>query len=125
MQASNPDLDRERAVNAEIRENPTLHRFELALDGGAMALACNFIEDGRLILTHTEVPAEFSGRGIGTRLANGTFELMRRSGRKAVLKCPFMGHFLPPIRNMPMSSRDDAPARRRGRNARLDRFEER
>ena len=32
-------------------------------------------------------------RGIGTRLATGTFDLIRASGRKAVLKCSFMGHF--------------------------------
>ena len=80
-------------MNAEVRENPTLHRFELPLGGGAMAAAYYSMVDGHLVLTHTEVPEEFSGQGIGTRLAQGVFDLLRRSGRKAVLKCPFMGHF--------------------------------
>jgi predicted GNAT family acetyltransferase len=79
---------------ADVRENSALRRFELPIEGDAMALAYYIINDnGQLVLTHTEVPAEYSGQGIATQLAQGTFELLRRSGRKAVLKCPFMGHF--------------------------------
>ena len=80
-------------ADGEVRENPEKHRFELPIEGDAMALAYYAIEDGQLVLTHTEVPSEYSGQGIATRLAKGTFDLLRRSGRKAVLKCPFMGTF--------------------------------
>jgi hypothetical protein len=81
-------------MNTDIRENSSLRRFELPIEGEAMALAYYTINaDGQLVLTHTEVPAEYSGQGIATRLAQGTFALLRRSGRKAVLKCPFMDHF--------------------------------
>lgn len=80
-------------MDAEVKENAALHRFELPLDGEAMALAYYTLDNGQLVLTHTEVPSEFSGQGIATRLARGTFDLLRQSGRKAVLKCPFMGHF--------------------------------
>lgn len=81
-------------MHTDVRENSALRRFELPIEGDAMALAYYTIDDnGQLVLTHTEVPAEYSGQGIATRLAQGTFELLRRSGRKAVLKCPFMGHF--------------------------------
>jgi hypothetical protein len=80
-------------MDSEVRDNVTQHRFELPINGEAMALAYYRIEDGLVVLTHTEVPAEFSGQGIASRLARGIFELLRRSGRKAVLKCPFMGEF--------------------------------
>lgn len=80
-------------MDSEVRENTALHRFELPIKGDAMAAAYYSIVDGRVVLTHTEVPAEFSGQGIATRLAQGTFDLLRRSGRKAVLKCPFIGNF--------------------------------
>jgi predicted GNAT family acetyltransferase len=80
-------------MDSEVRENPEQHRFELQIDGGAIAAVYYRIEDGRLVLTHTEVPEEFSGQGIATRLVQGAFDLLRRSGRKAVLKCPFVGHF--------------------------------
>jgi predicted GNAT family acetyltransferase len=80
-------------MDTEVRENPERHRFELPIKGDAVAAAYYSLVDGHLVLTHTEVPQEFSGQGIATRLAQGTFDLLRRSGRKAVLKCPFMGHF--------------------------------
>jgi predicted GNAT family acetyltransferase len=80
-------------MKAQVRENPALNRFELPIEGQAVAAAYYRIEDGRLVLTHTEVPMEYSGQGIATRLATGTFQLLRKSGRKAALKCPFMGQF--------------------------------
>ena len=80
---------------SEVIENPERHRFELAIDGSEEIAAAYYrIDDnGNLVLTHTEVPSEFSGQGIGSRLARGTFDLIRASGRKAVLRCPFMAAF--------------------------------
>jgi predicted GNAT family acetyltransferase len=80
-------------MDSEVRDNAAQHRFELPINGEAMAVAYYRIVDGRVVLTHTEVPAEFFGQGIASRLARGIFELLRGSGRKAVLKCPFMGEF--------------------------------
>ena len=78
---------------SDIIDNPEQHRFELALGDDAIAAAYYQIEDGRVVLTHTEVPYEFSGQGIGSRLAQGVFDAIRASGRKAVLKCSFMTRF--------------------------------
>lgn len=76
-----------------VIDNPAEHRFELALGDDAIAAAYYRIDDGRVVLTHTEVPYEFSGQGIGTTLATGVFDAIRASGRKAVLKCSFMQRF--------------------------------
>jgi len=80
---------------SEVVENPGHHRFELAIDGSEEIAAAYYRidNDGHLILTHTEVPSEFSGQGIGSRLARGVFDMIRASGRKAVLRCPFMAAF--------------------------------
>jgi predicted GNAT family acetyltransferase len=81
-------------MNATVRENAQAHRFELPIADGQFAAAYYRLEGGLLVLVHTEVPTEFSGQGIASRLAAGTFELLRKTGRKAVLKCPFMsGYF--------------------------------
>ena len=72
-----------------VIDRPDLNRFELAVDGG-LALAYYRLDDNRVVLTHTEVPQELSGQGIGSRLAKGTFDLIRASGRKIVLRCSFM-----------------------------------
>lgn len=78
-----------------VTDNPAKHRFELRIDdsGGEIAAAYYQIEDDRLILTHTEVPQQFSGQGIGSQLARGVFDTIRASGRKAVLRCPFMAAY--------------------------------
>ena len=81
-------------MNAKVTENTHLRRFELPIADGVIATAYYRLEDGRVVLIHTEVPSEFSGQGIATRLAHGTFELLRKTGRKAIPKCPFMSRFL-------------------------------
>ena len=75
-------------------DNPAEHRFELAIVGSREIAAAYYQnEDGRLILTHTIVPQQFSGRGLGSQLARGVFGAIRASGRKAVLRCPFMAAY--------------------------------
>lgn len=78
-----------------VIDNPAQHRFELPIDGGEDDIAAVYyrIEDCNLILIHTEVPYQFSGYGIGSQLARGVFEAIRLTGRKAVLRCSFMGSY--------------------------------
>jgi predicted GNAT family acetyltransferase len=87
------EQSRSPAIKSEVRENPGQHRFERPIHDDAIAAAYYRDADGDVALIHTEVPTEFSGLGIATDLARGTFELLRRSGRKAILICPFMAHF--------------------------------
>ena len=73
----------------DVVENPGQNRFELTLDGGTALVA--YRRDGeRLVLVHTEVPSQLAGQGVGSRLAKGVFELLRASGRKAVVRCEFL-----------------------------------
>jgi predicted GNAT family acetyltransferase len=81
-------------MDAKVEENIQERRFELPIDDKIFAAAYYRIDNGRVVLIHTEVPAEFWGQGIASRLAQGTFELLRKTGRKAILKCPFMSRFL-------------------------------
>jgi predicted GNAT family acetyltransferase len=53
----------------------------LPISQGLVAAAYYRVEDDRVVLFHTEVPSEFTGRGIGSRLAQGIFDLLRASGR--------------------------------------------
>ena len=77
----------------DVVENAEHNRFELPLDGGTALVA--YRRDGeRLVLVHTEVPEEFGGQGIGSKLAKGVFELLRASGRKAVVRCEFLQGWL-------------------------------
>ncbi|MER8697790.1 GNAT family N-acetyltransferase [Mesorhizobium sp. M1273] len=80
-------------MDAQVVENVQQHRFELPIAGDMFAAAYYRLEGGKVALIHTEVPSEFSGQGIASQLAQGTFQLLRKTGRKAILKCPFMSRF--------------------------------
>jgi glutathione S-transferase len=80
-------------IDSAVKENAGQHRFERPIHDGSIAAAYYRDADGGLVFIHTEVPTAFSGQGIATDLARGTFDLLRQSKRKAILKCPFMVHF--------------------------------
>jgi predicted GNAT family acetyltransferase len=82
-------------MGGKVTENAAMHRFELPIEDGEGAIAAAYyrLEDGALVLTHTEVPFEYSGQGFGSKLACGVFDILRATGRKAVLRCPFMSAF--------------------------------
>jgi glutathione S-transferase len=86
-------LEREGTPSPAVRENAAKQRFERPINDTAIAAAYYNVNGGSLEFIHTEVPDEYSGHGIATELAYGTFDLLRASGRKAVLKCPFLVSF--------------------------------
>ncbi len=80
-------------MSGSVIDNPAQRRFELPV-AGATAIATYDVEGDVVVLLHTEVPRELSGQGVGSRLAQGVFELIRGSGRRAVTKCPFMAEWV-------------------------------
>ena len=63
------------------RDNPAMSRLKCPRRR-ALAVAYYKVEDGRVVLLHTEVPQELSGLGYGSRLAHGVFEALRRDGKE-------------------------------------------
>jgi uncharacterized protein len=76
-----------------VRNNVALQRFELDVDGHT-AVANYRLAPGVITFTHTEVPSELSGRGVGSTLVRGALELVRQQGLKVVSKCPFVSAFV-------------------------------
>lgn len=79
----------------EVRDNKGEGRFELELEGGRTA----YVEyeeagEGVLALTHTEVPAEFEGKGVGGALVKGVLEIVRGENLKIVPVCRFVSVYL-------------------------------
>jgi uncharacterized protein len=80
-------------VSNSVRNNTALHRFELDVDGHT-ALAHYQLSPPIITFTHTEVPTEFSDRGVGSALARGALEIVRGQGLKVVAQCPFICAFM-------------------------------
>jgi uncharacterized protein len=80
-------------MTGEVRNNAALGRYELDVEGHT-AVAYYRRSGGVVTFTHTEVPHELSGRGIGSRLARGALDAVRAEGLKVVAKCPFMAAYI-------------------------------
>jgi predicted GNAT family acetyltransferase len=77
----------------EIINNVSMGRYELPIADDAVAVAYYTVEDGRVVLRHTEVPNEYGGQGIGKRLAHAVFETLRGEGKRVIAKCAFMASY--------------------------------
>jgi uncharacterized protein len=77
----------------DITNNKTEHRFELAIDGH-VAMSYYEIADGVVTFTHTEVPPELGGKGIGSKLIKGALDQVRADGLKVIAMCPFVKAYL-------------------------------
>jgi hypothetical protein len=77
----------------DITNNKTEHRFELAVDGH-VAMSYYKIADGVVTFTHTEVPPELGGKGIGSKLIKGALDQVRADGLKVIAMCPFVKAYL-------------------------------
>ena len=71
-----------------VTDNQALSRFEYAA-GGHLAELTYRLRAGRLVLLHTETPAEFQGRGIGGALVSAAVDRAERDGLTVVPLCPF------------------------------------
>jgi hypothetical protein len=81
-----------------IRDNVEKDRFEVDLGDGTLAIAEYRLADGKIIFTHTEVPPEHEGKGIGSALIRFALDSARERGLQVVPICPFFAAY---IRNHP------------------------
>lgn len=81
-------------LSANVVDNPAMNRFELKLDEDEYAAVYYRLEDGRMIIVHTEVPFRFSGQGIASQIAQAALEQVRSRGLKIVPQCQFFSAYL-------------------------------
>lgn len=80
-------------MTENVRDNKSLNRFELDIDG-AMAFADYRRTPSSVIITHTETPRALRGRGIASQLIKGALDLIRADGLKVIAGCGFVVDYL-------------------------------
>ena len=76
-----------------ITDNKQQSRYELPVEGGTAIL--QYMErDGALHLTHTEVPPELEGQGIGGRIVKHALDEAKSRGVKVAPLCPFVRTYI-------------------------------
>lgn len=77
----------------DVTDNRAESRFELPTDAGP-AIAAYTLEGGAITFTHTVVPDEAEGQGVGSRLIAGALADVRARGLKVVPQCGFVRAYL-------------------------------
>lgn len=77
----------------EVRHNQERGWYELEV-GGATAITAYRRDGDVLSFTHTEVPEEMEGQGVGSRLVTGALEDVRRRGLRINPLCSFVRHYV-------------------------------
>jgi predicted GNAT family acetyltransferase len=77
----------------DVVDNPEESRFEAHVDG-QIAFVSYLRRDDTIFFTHTEVPKELEGRGLGSVLARAVLERARAEHWKVVARCPFIAKYI-------------------------------
>jgi hypothetical protein len=80
-------------AGGEVRHDEERRRFELE-EEGAVGFLTYILQDGRIVFTHTIVPPELEGRGIGSRIVKTGLDHARAEGLKVVPQCSFVRGYI-------------------------------
>ena len=79
--------------NPVVQHDPAAQRFTLEREGHTAVLEYT-LQDETITFTHTGVPAELDGRGIGSQLAHAGLEYARQNNFKVVPLCWFVNGYI-------------------------------
>lgn len=77
----------------ELKNNRINKQYEFHIDGLIPKIEYIRAQD-RIFLTHTEVPKELEGRGIGSMLIKAVLEEVERQELTLVPLCPFVAGYI-------------------------------
>jgi predicted GNAT family acetyltransferase len=78
-------------ADVRVTRNEDANRFEASIDGEQVGFAEYQLTDQLIVFTHTEVDDKCEGMGVGSALARGALDAVRREGSRKVLPlCPFI-----------------------------------
>ena len=78
----------------EIVNNTEASRFQVQLPDGQLALIDYKLAGKNIIFTHTEVPVEYEGQGIASKMARHVLDYARDNGLKVQALCPYVHSYV-------------------------------
>ena len=80
-------------MKLSVTNNDQENRFEAEHEGKTAFIEYEMQGD-IFNLTHTEVPKEIEGAGVGTELVRGALDIIKDEGKSVKPTCPFIAHFI-------------------------------
>ncbi len=84
---------KESPENLAVKHNEKLHRFEAEAEGQVATLEYE-LSDGVIEFTHTIVPPEIEGRGIGNKLAHAALKHAQAEQLAIIPACSFVAAYV-------------------------------
>ena len=84
----NPELN-----NLKVLHDELIRRFYIPL-GEDVALIDYALNKGRIIFLHTEVPPEYSGKGIAAMLTKEALEYAKSKELKVISLCSYISRYI-------------------------------
>jgi len=78
---------------APVEHNPEDQQFELRV-GSMLCLLQYRLNNGKMIVYHTEVPPPIQNRGLAERMTRAALEFARAEKLKVEPRCPYTAAFL-------------------------------
>lgn len=80
--------------NTVLIHNEEKKRFELEVENAVAFIEYIQNKDNIIFLTHTEVPSELEGKGVGSAIVSRTLEWIKGQGYTLAPLCPFVAAYL-------------------------------
>ncbi|MFK7933429.1 MAG: GNAT family N-acetyltransferase [Saprospiraceae bacterium] len=77
----------------ELIENVERKRYEFHIDEHVPFIEYIKVK-GKIFLTHTEVPKELNGKGIGSAIVKAVFEDIKKQDLTLIPLCPFVAGYI-------------------------------
>lgn len=81
-------------ASTRVVDDPVAGRFEILVDEAVAGFAAYRRSGATVSFTHTEIAADFAGRGLGSVLAGGALDAARTAGDSVLPLCPFIRRYV-------------------------------
>ncbi|GHH65434.1 N-acetyltransferase [Streptosporangium violaceochromogenes] len=81
-------------MHVDVRLSPAGDSYGAEVEGKHAGRLDFVRRGGTVVYTHTEVDAEFGGRGVGGALVRAALDAARAEGAKVVPRCPFVKEWI-------------------------------
>ena len=78
----------------ELIDNEERHQYEFHVDKYTPKIEYIKSTNGEIYLTHTEVPTQLGGKGIGSQLVEKALKDIEKQGLRLVPLCPFVAGYI-------------------------------
>ncbi len=79
---------------SELINNEEKKQFEVNADGHTAFVEYTIDNDNKIYLTHTEVPKDLEGKGVGSAMVKKVLQHIKEKGNKVVPMCPFISSYI-------------------------------